>query len=391
MEAGIILGDVRTSVPPREHFRDLLVQVEAAQRNGFTYVAIGQHFLYGDFRWLQPIPTLARLAGELDAHVRLAATVIIVPLHHPVVLAEELATLDIVSEGRLVVGAGLGYRKEEFRLLGVDFAERVPRFEEALELIVQLWTADRVTHEGRFWTLDDATTHVRPVQQPHPPLWLGAHSDAGVRRAARLGSTWMIPAECPLEDVRRWIGLFQETRAAHGLPPAERFPIRRELAVGRDREDALRVFERSASGRYRAYAVRERAWAGTEAELLRHLRRAGRRSPRRRVSGGVPRRALGDCPLRSGRPDDLSPELARHDVRRGGRLSRPARSRGRPGAPGASLTGAVARRRRGGGRASGRPPRDPPTGPRRPSRSRRRRRARGAPLRPARPSRPRDR
>ena len=190
------------------------------------------------------------------------------PLHHPVVLAEELATLDIVSEGRLVVGAGLGYRKEEFRLLGVDFVERVPRFEEALELIVQLWTADRVTHAGTFWTLDDATTHVRPVQQPHPPLWLGAHSDAGVRRAARLGSTWMIPAECPLEDVGRWIGLFQETRAAHGLPPAERFPIRRELAVGRDREDALRVFERSASGRYRAYAVRERAWAGTEAELV---------------------------------------------------------------------------------------------------------------------------
>ena len=149
MEAGIILGDVRTSVPPREHLRDLLVQVEAAQRNGFTSIAIGQHFLYEDFRWLQPIPTLARLAGELDAHVRLAATVIIVPLHHPVVLAEELATLDIVSDGRLIVGAGLGYRKEEFRLLGVDFAERVPRFEEALELMVQLWTADRVTHAGQ--------------------------------------------------------------------------------------------------------------------------------------------------------------------------------------------------------------------------------------------------
>ena len=159
MEAGIILGDVRTSVPPSEHFRDLLVQVEAAQRNGFTYVAIGQHFLYDDFRWLQPIPTLARLAGELDAHVRLAATVIIVPLHHPVVLAEELATLDIVSEGRLVVGAGLGYRKEEFRLLGVDFVERVPRFEEALELIVQLWTADRVTHAARSgrWTTQRPT------------------------------------------------------------------------------------------------------------------------------------------------------------------------------------------------------------------------------------------
>ena len=74
MEAGIILGDVRTNVPPSEHFRDLLVQVEAAQRNGFTYVAIGQHFLYDDFRSVAADPDPRRLAGELDAHVALPAT-----------------------------------------------------------------------------------------------------------------------------------------------------------------------------------------------------------------------------------------------------------------------------------------------------------------------------
>src|SRR6185312_2357530 len=110
----VLLGDVPRSVTPREHLDQLLRQVAAAQRNGFTLLALGQHFLYGDIRWLQPVPTLARLAAEVEPSVRLATTVLVAPLHHPVVLAEELATLDIVTDGRLVVGLGLGYRKEEY-------------------------------------------------------------------------------------------------------------------------------------------------------------------------------------------------------------------------------------------------------------------------------------
>ena len=128
MEVGVILGDQWTSVPPREHLRGLLAQVEAAQRNGVTLLTLGQHFVYPDVRWLQPVPTLARISAELDPDVRIATTIVIVPLYHPIALAEELATLDIVSDGRLVVGAGLGYRAEEFTLLGVEMKERVARF-----------------------------------------------------------------------------------------------------------------------------------------------------------------------------------------------------------------------------------------------------------------------
>ena len=117
MQIGVILGDVHTSVSPREHLDGLLRQVEAVQRNGLTYVTIGHHYLYGEYRWLQPIPTLARIAAALDDSVTLGTAVIQVPLFHPIDLAEELATLDILTRGRLVVGMGAGYREDEFTAL----------------------------------------------------------------------------------------------------------------------------------------------------------------------------------------------------------------------------------------------------------------------------------
>ena len=148
MQIGVILGDVHASVSPRDHLDGLLRQVEAAQRNGLSHITMGQHFLYGDLRWLQPIPTLARIAAELDEHVTLATTVVQVPLYHPVMLAEDLATLDILTRGRLVVGAGAGYREDEFTALGIDFTQRFRMFDEAIGIMKQMWTQDVVSFSG---------------------------------------------------------------------------------------------------------------------------------------------------------------------------------------------------------------------------------------------------
>ena len=234
---GILLSDLPTRVPPARHFESVLRQVEAAQRNGITYLMLGQHFLFPGSRWLQPVPLLARLAGEVDPHVRLATSVMLAPLYHPVLLAEELATLDIVSEGRLVVGLGTGYMPEEFEALGVPFEERVPRLEECVALLEELWANDRVTFEGRFWTLRDAPVHLRPVQEPRPPLWLGAIGKAGVRRAARIGDAWLITPTASAEDVVALVELFAGERARLGLPLGPQ-PLRREIVVGRDHADA---------------------------------------------------------------------------------------------------------------------------------------------------------
>ena len=159
---GMLLSDVPSSVSPAQQFDDVRRIVDAAQRNGMTYIAIGQHFLYGELRWLQPVPLLARLAADCDPQTRLVTQIMIAPLYHPVMLAEELATLDVVTEGRLIFGAGIGYRPEEFDYLGIPFKERAPRMDEIIEVVKRLWTEDEVTHHGRFWHLEGVKPHLKP-------------------------------------------------------------------------------------------------------------------------------------------------------------------------------------------------------------------------------------
>jgi alkanesulfonate monooxygenase SsuD/methylene tetrahydromethanopterin reductase-like flavin-dependent oxidoreductase (luciferase family) len=258
MEIGVILGDVRSSVSPRDHLDQLLRQVDAAQRNGLTYITIGHHYLYGDLRWLQPVPVLARLAAELDDRVTLATTIIQAPLYHPVALAEELATLDILCRGRLVVGVGAGYRADEFTAFGVDFAQRFAMMDESVALVKRLWTEDVVTHHGRFWTLDDAHPHIQPWQQPHPPLWVGAMGEIGVRRSARLGDGWPVTPETTVPDMVRLLSVYEDERTRLGRPQV-RHPLRREIVPGPTVDAAFDRFEYMAKERLVAYAQRQLA------------------------------------------------------------------------------------------------------------------------------------
>lgn len=257
MELGVILGDVHTTLSPREHLDGLLRQVEAAQRNGVRYIVMGHHYLYGNLRWLQPIPTLARIAAELDPGVRIGTMVVQAPLFHPVALAEELATLDILTRGHLVVGVGAGYRREEFAAFGVDFDQRFAMMDEALQIVRLLWTRDVVTFHGRFWTLDDVRTHIRPWQQPHPPIWIGALRESGVRRSARLGDAWPVTPETRTSDMKRMFEVYADARRKYGRPPVPRHPVRREIVPGRTSEDAFARFEAMARDRLLAYAQRD--------------------------------------------------------------------------------------------------------------------------------------
>lgn len=253
MEFGILMGDQPVSVPPEEHLDLMLRKVEAAQKAGFTYLTIGQHYLYQDFRWLQPIPLLARLAAELDDHVRIGTTVLVGPLHHPVQLAEELATLDIVTRGKLVVGLGTGYLEHEYEVFDRPFKKRYGLLEEQIELMTRLWTEDRVTFEGKFWQVHDRPTHIHPVQKPRPPIWLGAMKETGVRRAARHGDVWTITPQQTIEQVEDLVGLYIRERQSLGLP-LTKFPLRRELQVADSYDQALQDFASVARSKYVSYA-----------------------------------------------------------------------------------------------------------------------------------------
>lgn len=253
MDFGILMGDQPVSTPPEEHLDLMLRKVDAAQRAGFKYLTIGQHFLYQDFRWFQPIPLLARLAAELDEDVRIGTTVLIGPLHHPVQLAEDLATLDIITRGKLVVGIGTGYLEHEYEVFDRPYKRRYSLLEEQIELMTQLWTQDRVTFHGKFWEVEDRPTHIHPIQKPRPPIWLGAMKEQGVRRAARHGDVWTITPQQTIEQVEGLIDLYVDERRALGLP-LTKFPLRRELQVADNFEDALSDFANVARGKYVSYA-----------------------------------------------------------------------------------------------------------------------------------------
>lgn len=263
---GMLLSDVPTSVPPAQQFSDLQRIVDTAQRNGMTYIAVGQHFAYGELRWLQPVPLLARLAADCDPGTRLVTQIMIAPLYHPVMLAEELATLDVVTEGRLVFGGGIGYRPEEFAHLGVPFKERAGRMDEILELLPRLWTEDEVSFQGKYFQLEGVTPHLRPVQQPGPPIWVGAQSIAGARRAGRLGDAYPVTPEATYAEIEERFAVVREGFEARGKVFGPQ-PVRRNVQVADSREEALVEYARVSKGKYLSYAAKGMAHAGSGADL----------------------------------------------------------------------------------------------------------------------------
>lgn len=253
MKVGMLLSDVPNSVAPREQFDDLLRIVEAAQEAGMTYIVIGQHFLYGSLRWLQPVPVLARLAAEVDPHVRLAPQIVIPNLYNPIILAEELATLDIVTEGRLIAGFGLGYRMEEYDFLGIPRTRKAARMDEAIELMIKVWTEESFDFDGEFWQLEGATPHIQTWQKPHMPLWVGGHALGGARRAGRFGAVYCVPPETTRQEIMERFAIVKEGYAARGEPFRPQ-SLRRNVLVAPSREEALVEYARVAKGRYITYA-----------------------------------------------------------------------------------------------------------------------------------------
>jgi len=156
----------------------------------------------GDGEWPEQITTLAYLAGVTE-RIRLVTSVMIIPYRNPILTAKMLSTLDMLSKGRLILGAGVGWMKEEFELLNTEpFAERGAVTNEYLRAFIELWTNDNPKFEGKYVNFSDITFLPKPVQKPYPPIWIGGQSKPAIRRAAQIGDCWhpvgAIPA-APLE------------------------------------------------------------------------------------------------------------------------------------------------------------------------------------------------
>ncbi len=146
--------------------------------------------------YLEPIAVLAA-AAMCTEQARLGSSVFILGHRNPVVMAKMLTTIDTLSTGRLICGVGVGWWREEFAVLGIPFAKRGRRADEILQVFKALWTQDNPSFHGDFYQIQDVGFAPKPIQKPHPPLWVGGHSQAAYRRAVSLGDGWHASSQTP--------------------------------------------------------------------------------------------------------------------------------------------------------------------------------------------------
>ena len=157
----------------------------------YPYAADGVAPFQRDNTYFEPLAALNFLAG-CTTRVKLGTHVLILPYRNPVLTAKILATLDVLSGGRLILGAGVGWMEEEFQAMGLDtYAQRGEVTNEYIQIFKELWTSDQPEFHGKHYDISGVGFLPKPVQQPHPPIWIGGHTSPAIRRAATLGDGWM--------------------------------------------------------------------------------------------------------------------------------------------------------------------------------------------------------
>ena len=157
----------------------------------YPYAADGVATFQPDEDYYEPLAALNFLAG-CTQKIRLGTHVLILPYRNPVLTAKMLSTLDVLSGGRLILGAGVGWMEEEFQALGLDtYAQRGAVTDEYIQLFKELWTKDDPVFQGEHYQLSGTGFMPKPVQKPHPPIWIGGHTNPAIRRAAKYGDGWM--------------------------------------------------------------------------------------------------------------------------------------------------------------------------------------------------------
>jgi probable F420-dependent oxidoreductase len=208
-----------------------------AEDLGFDSAMLIDHLLIAPpayrVAWLEPVSLLSALAG-VTRTIRLGTLVIVLPFRDPVAFAKEWATLDLLSGGRSILGVGVGWNKQEFEALRIPIKERGRRMNEMLESITALWAGDDVSYEGQFYRFEHLTIEPKPVQKPHPPIWIGGGTQPSekiygegvdtitpvLRRIARYAETWVPHSSATAEMVTGDWQRIQEFMVEFGRDPS---------------------------------------------------------------------------------------------------------------------------------------------------------------------------
>lgn len=223
-----LLKDLGAPDPYKETF-DLAV---IAEESGFDTVTIGHHhFMPGNMS--DPLTFLAAVAARTST-VRVGTGIFQLPIHNPVRVAEQAATIDQLSGGRVTLGVGMGWWPLEYDVHGSNFRERGARMEEALTILKLVWSEENTSFDGRFNSFPELTVHPRPLQQPNPPLWVAGVAPAAVDRAARLGDAWICGPVQSLAAALRCLDIYRPACAALAKP--DEWILRRYAWIGESDE-----------------------------------------------------------------------------------------------------------------------------------------------------------
>jgi len=216
----------------------LIEQVRIAGAAGFDAFSMGEHYNIPGLQRLHQLPALSRLCAEAKGCAA-GTAVTLLGLRHPVTLASELASLDVINEGRSFFAFGLGYRDEELKAFNLSKKQRLRRFIEGVEIIKRLLTEDHISFKGQEFKLSDVTVDPKPIQRPRPPIWIAANSDNAIRRAATLGDGWLIGPHSAIEELEGQVSTFQEAWEKTAKPGVPQIPIIRETFVARTKKEAV--------------------------------------------------------------------------------------------------------------------------------------------------------
>ena len=248
----IIRGQFPAGDDMEARFEELMVQARLAKELGFKTLAKSQHYSSAPFQEIQQFPFLARVAAEVPG-MKLLTAITLLSLHKPLDVAEQLAAIDLFSGGNLIFGSGLGYREVEFKAFGSTQAERVTRFTENFEAIKRLWTEETVTMKASHFELIEASCSLKPLQKPHPPMWIGANADAAIRRTAQIADTWIIPPHNRTDTIVRQMDVYKRALDDAEKPFPKTLPLAREMFIAENREEAMRLARPYLEVKYKAY------------------------------------------------------------------------------------------------------------------------------------------
>jgi len=237
-----------------------LEQMLAAEALGYSSVWIAEHH-FNDYGLCPSPPVLAAFVAARTTTMRLGMGVSLLPLHHPVDLAEQLAVLDVVSEGRLDVGLGRGGTLQDYQTFQSDRDDSRARVEEGIELIRQSWSGAPFDFQGRFHSAERLHVRPRPAQRPHPPLFIAANSEDSVLSAARLGLPTLSSFFVPVAELQKRHRVYRDAALAAGRSLSEIEELERRswgmrvVHVAPDRAEALRAIEAPFMGYQRRMSV----------------------------------------------------------------------------------------------------------------------------------------